>query len=81
MKPMLPASEPWSCRNKGRTANTPKWPAVHSKPPLVSATTLRVSVTAGSAVSTAEERAGMDDGSATAGGRPAPPADPMITPR
>src|SRR5215470_1899136 len=40
MKPMPRASWPWSCRNRGSMAVTPKWTAVHSVSPLVRARTL-----------------------------------------
>lgn len=63
---------PRSYRNNRSTARTPKWPAVHSGRPVVSARTLRVSATVVSSASMA----------LPIGGRPAaPPADPSISPR
>src|SRR5262249_13123687 len=79
MKPMPRASWPWSCRNRGSMAVTPKWTAVHSVSPLVRARTLRVSDARASNAATMSargvigrpRRAGAWDGAG--GGRRRPP--------
>src|SRR5262249_13544129 len=88
MKPMPRASWPWSCRNRGSMAVTPKWTAVHSVSPLVRARTLRVSDARASNAATMSARVVIGRSrravawDADGGGprRPPPPAAPSRPP-